>query len=369
MKRPILRIALAASMMTAPLPVVAGGIPVIDAAAIARLALEFGELTEQGASMDTQVGQLAEQIQQGSERFQQLTEQIEQLDTQIAAGFLGVSTGSLSSLLDRFLGVDLPKGDRLTDWLRRPLTDDQLSYAASDVEFLIPLVDHLWGELSGLGRTEWVEEECALLLARPRNRRPPEEAVTRIKEARGLRGKARMVATAVAAWRERRAADLDLPVRQVLSDLGVVAVAQQAPRSINDLRALRGVDGRHIRDGAGTELLAAVQTGLKMKRDKAVQPRSPELPRHLRPVVTLVTAWVAQLARDNQLDPALLATRADVEALLRRDPECRLQTGWRKEMVGKPIAQLVSGEAAVAFDTDGHLVLEARSNRPLTAKP
>jgi len=85
MKRPILRIALATSMMTAPLPVVAGGIPVIDAAAIARLALEFGELTEQGASMDTQVGQLAEQIQQGSERFQQLTEQIEQLDTQIAA--------------------------------------------------------------------------------------------------------------------------------------------------------------------------------------------------------------------------------------------------------------------------------------------
>jgi ribonuclease D len=51
-------------------------------------------------------------------------------DTQIAAGFLGVSTGSLTSLLDRFLGVSLPKGDRLTDWLRRPLTDDQLRYAA-----------------------------------------------------------------------------------------------------------------------------------------------------------------------------------------------------------------------------------------------
>ncbi len=291
------------------------------------------------------------------------------LDTQIAAGFLGISTGSLSSLLDRYLGVDLPKGDRLTDWLRRPLTDDQLRYAASDVEFLLPLVDRLWPELSELGRTSWVEEECALLLARPRNRRPPEEAVTRIKEARGLRGRSQLVATAVAAWRERRAADLDVPVRQVLSDLGVVAVAQQAPTSLKGLRALRGVDSRHLRDGAGSELLAAVQTGLRMKRDRSRQPRSPELPRHLRPVVTLVTAWVSQVARDNRLDPALLATRADVEALLRRDPECRLQTGWRKEMVGKPIAQLVSGEAAVAFDTDGHLVLEARSNRPLTAGP
>ncbi len=291
------------------------------------------------------------------------------LDTQIAAGFLGVSTGSLSSLVDRFLDVDLPKGDRLTDWLRRPLTDDQLQYAASDVEFLLPLVDRLWSELAELGRTEWVDEESMLMLSRPRNRRPPDEAVTRIKEARGLRGKARMVATAVAAWRERRAADLDVPVRQVLSDLGVVAVAQQAPGSMNELRSLRGVDGRHLRDGAGPELLAAVQTGLKMKRDKTRQPRAPELPRHLRPVVTLVTAWVSQLARDNQLDPALLATRADVEALLRQDPECRLLTGWRQDMVGKPIAELVSGRAAVAFDTDGHLVLEARSNQPLTAKP
>lgn len=291
------------------------------------------------------------------------------VDTQIAAGFLGVSTGSLTSLVDRFLDVDLPKGDRLTDWLRRPLTDDQLRYAASDVEFLLPLVDRLWSELSALGRTDWVEEECELLLARPRNRRPPEEAVTRIKEARGLRGRSHGVATAVAAWRERRAADLDVPVRQVLSDLGVVAVAQQAPQSIKELRALRGVDSRHLRDGAGTDLLEAVQVGLSVKRDRTRQPRAPELPRHLRPVVTLVTAWVAQLARDNQLDPALLATRADVEALLRRDPECRLQTGWRQEMVGKPIAQLVAGEAAVAFDTDGHLVLEARSNRPLTAKP
>ena len=291
------------------------------------------------------------------------------LDTQIAAGFLGVSTGSLSSLVDRFLGVDLPKGDRLTDWLRRPLTDDQLRYAASDVEFLLPLVDNLWAELADRSRTEWVEEECALLLARPRNRRPPDEAVTRIKEARGLRGRSQLVATAVAAWRERRAADLDVPVRQVLSDLGVVAVAQQAPSSVKELRSLRGIDNRHLRDGAGDELLAAVAAGLKMKRDRGRQPRSPELPRHLRPVVTLVTAWVSQLARDNQLDPALLATRADVEALLRKDPECRLQTGWRKEMVGKPIAQLVSGQAAVAFDTDGHLVLEARSNQPLTLKP
>lgn len=287
-------------------------------------------------------------------------------DTQIAAGFLGVSTGSLTSLVDRFLGVHLPKGDRLTDWLRRPLTDNQLQYAASDVDHLHELTRVLENELTSLGRTEWVQEECRLLLERPRSRRLPEEAILRIKEARSLRGQSFRVATAVAAWRESRAAEFNVPVRQVLSDLGVVAVAQRLPETAKELSSLRGVESRHLRNGAAGEILTAVQAGLRMTEVPEPAIRSAELARHLRPVVTLVTAWVAQLARDNQLDPALLATRADVEALLKDDPDCRLLHGWRQDMVGMPIARLVAGEAAVAFDGGGRLVLEARSGEPLS---
>ncbi|MEM9562194.1 MAG: ribonuclease D [Actinomycetota bacterium] len=287
------------------------------------------------------------------------------LDTQIAAGFLGVSTGSLASLLDRFLGISLPKGDRLTDWLRRPLTDDQLRYAASDVEHLLQLTDVLESQLADEGRTDWAAEEYELLKDRPRNRRVPEEAITRIKEARSLKGQAYQVATALGAWREERAASRNVPVRQVLSDLGIVAIAQLAPRSTDQLRGLRGVESRHLRDGADAEIVAVVEQGRAAKTTARQARRSPELPRHLRPVVTLVTTWIAQLARDHRLDPALLATRADVESLLKGEPECRLNRGWRQELVGKPIAQLVGGDAAVAFDGDGNLVLEARSHRSL----
>lgn len=286
-------------------------------------------------------------------------------DTQIAAGFLGVATGSLSSILKRYLGINLPKGDRLTDWLRRPLSAQQLSYAASDVEHLFPLTDLLVAELEKLGRLEWANEESRLLKQRPRSRRVPEEAILRIKEARSLRGQAYQVATAVAAWRERRAAEANIPVRQVLPDLGVVAVAQRSPDSAKDLKSLRGVDSRHLRDGAAAEILTAVQAGLRMEPEAAPPPRAPELSKHLRPVVTLVTAWVSQIARDNQLDPAVLATRADVEGLLKGDENCRLLDGWRQRLVGAPIAHLVAGEAAVAFDGDGRLVLERRSHQEL----
>lgn len=287
------------------------------------------------------------------------------LDTQIAAGFLGLANGSLKSLLDQFLNVTVPKGDRLTDWLQRPLTERQLSYAASDVEYLLELTDVLLGQLTEAGRVDWAMEECELLRERPRNRRVPEEAILRIKEARSLKGGAFRVATAVAAWRERRAAEADVPVRQVLSDLGVVAVAQRAPETPEQLSALRGVERRHLRNGADNEILTAVQVGLRMTSDDARPQRAPELPRHLRPVVTLVTAWISQLARDHRLDPALLATRADVEGLLKGDPDTRLRRGWRADMAGRPIDQLVEGDAAVAFDGDGRLVLEARSRQPL----
>ncbi len=286
-------------------------------------------------------------------------------DTQIAAGFLGVSTGSLTSLLDRFLSISLPKGDRLTDWLRRPLTDKQLRYAASDVEHLLALTDRLTADLEAEGRTQWAREECDLLRERPRNRRVPEDAIGRIKEARSLKGQAYQVASALAAWREHRAAARNTPIRQVLSDLGIVAIAQLAPTSADQLKGLRGVEGRHLRNGADADIIETVAQGLRADPATRSKPRAPELPRHLRPVVTLVTTWIAQLARDHRLDPALLATRSDVEALLKDEPECRLNHGWRQALVGKPVAQLVAGDAAVAFDGDGNLVLEARSHRLL----
>lgn len=286
-------------------------------------------------------------------------------DTQIAAGFLGQANGSLKSLLDRYLNVSLPKGDRLTDWLRRPLSEEQLRYAAADVDHLLELTDCLQGQLEEAGRLQWAFEESALLRERPRNRRVPEEAILRIKEARSLKGSSFRIATAVAAWRERRAAEADIPVRHVLPDLGVVAIAQRAPERADQLSALRGVEQRHLRHGADQEILTAVKVGQRMSSDQVRPQRSPELAKHLRPVVTLVTAWISQLARDHRLDPAILATRADVEALLKEDPESRLLHGWRSDLAGAPIAQLVAGDAAVAFDGDGQLVLEARSRNPL----
>ncbi len=167
-------------------------------------------------------------------------------DTQIAAGFVGMSMPSLASLYERSLGIRVGKGDRLTDWLARPLNEGQLAYAAGDVEHLLDVYDRLVADLQRRGRLEWAMAECEDARVRDRGARDPEEAWRRIKEIRQLRGPARRVAQSVAGWRERRAAEIDQPVRRVLPDLALVGVAQRQPRSTADLRKIRGLDDRHL---------------------------------------------------------------------------------------------------------------------------
>jgi ribonuclease D len=286
-------------------------------------------------------------------------------DTQLAAGFLGYSSPSLATLVEREVGVRLPKGDRLTDWLRRPLARDQLSYAASDVVHLLELHDRLCDQLAARDRLAWAEDECEELRLRTRGNVEPEDAWTRLKDARHLRGQAQSIAQAVAAWRERTAARSDQPVRFVLPDLALLSIAQRPPHDLPELRNVRGLDDRHLRGGAGREILDAVGRGLAAETTTWSQPRDAELDRNLRPAVTLVSAWVSQLARDLHLDTGLLATRADLVALLRGDPDARLTKGWRAELVGEPIRRLVHGDAALAFDGEGELVLEERTGRSI----
>lgn len=281
------------------------------------------------------------------------------VDTQIAAGFLGYTSPSLATLLDRELKVRLPKADRLTDWLRRPLGEAQLRYAAADVAHLLELHELLWERIVARGREEWVMEACEELRTEYRGPRDPDEAWRRIKEVRHLRGSALAIAQSVAAWRERRAAETDQTPRFVLSDLGVVGVASTAPRTVEELRSLRGVDSRNLR-GCAEELLEVVR---RSQQSTPVRPQSSqvaEMPAELRPAVPLVSAWVSQRARDLELETSLLATRADLEDLLRGVPDARLTKGWRAELVGEPIRRLVEGEAALAFDREVGLVLEDR---------
>jgi ribonuclease D len=289
-------------------------------------------------------------------------------DTQVAAGFLGHSSPSLTTLVEQFLGIKLPKGDRLTNWTKRPLTDAQKEYAASDVAHLLEMRAIIVAQLEEAGRLAWAQQECDLQLEKAATVSDPTTAWWRLKETRTLRGRSRCVAQTVAEWRERRAMALDIPSRFVLSDMAVLGIAHRPPASVRELRDIRGLEGRPLKPDAADELLAAVQRGRELDESALRVPQRDDLDPALRPAVALVTAWIAQQARDVRIDASLLATRADLHALLRGDTRGRLSHGWRSHLLGEPIRRLVDGEAALAFDGKGDLVVEKRSRQPITGE-
>jgi ribonuclease D len=281
-------------------------------------------------------------------------------DTQIAAGFLGLSTPSLSALHERFLGVRLPKGDRLTDWLHRPLTADQLAYAAADVERLLEIHDRLVGELGEKGRLTWVDDECEVLRARWRGPREPENAWVRLKEVRQLRG---LRWRSPRRWRHgasgRRSAEISRP-----------GSCWPTWRWSPCPRRCPNAPGTCATSAASTSALCATASATTCWRrcagDGSVASPWPgptpdvQLERRLRPAASLVSAWLAQQARDLELDMTTLATRSDIEGYLAGDDRSRLTAGWRHDAVGADIDQLVRGEASLAFGPESQLVLEPR---------
>jgi ribonuclease D len=282
-------------------------------------------------------------------------------DTQVAAGFIGMSSPSLSTLVQSELKETLTKGDRLTDWLRRPLTPNQCSYAATDVEYLLSLHDLLLKKLNAFGRIEWVKDACEELRLKPAGPSSPEDAWLKIKEVRTLKGSARGVAQSLGRWRELRAMSANIPPRRVLSDMALLGIAQAQPQSAEELFRARGVEQRQLGAEMTREVLAAVAQGVGQDV-KFPATEQDDVDKDLRPAVGLITAWVGELARTHQIDATLLGTRLDILQFLRRSPNARLAQGWRSEIVGKDIEGILAGGMGISFDGKGGLRLVPVAN-------
>jgi ribonuclease D len=278
-------------------------------------------------------------------------------DTQIAASFLGMSSIGLAPLVRKLLDVDLAKGDRLTDWLARPLPDAAKRYAEADVVHLFELHDRLGHDLEARGRMGWVRSECQALVDRALTDNDPDTAWWRVKEARRLRGRAAAVAQEVARWREQHAADSDRPLRSVLPDLALAGIAQRPPRTIEALTTVRGLRERGLPKAVRADLLAAIERGQSLDLDRVRVPEASTVPPDVRGALPLLMSWVSQRARELDLDPAVLATRGDLEDFLSGDPSSRLAGGWRAEALSADLEALLDGRASLRFRRGTGLVL------------
>lgn len=275
-------------------------------------------------------------------------------DTQIAAAFCGLGFASLAKLVGALEGERLPKGDRLTDWTRRPLDEGQIAYAASDVIYLLSMADELRRRAEEAGTLTWIEEECERVRTRPHGAPDPETAWWKIKGSRGFRGSTRGVAQEVSAWRERTAARRDIPPRFILAELALSSIVQRAPRSKQDLSRVRGLDARSLKGNAEREILAAVERGLALDKSALKTPAKGEPPlEDLGPTIALGQAFIARISEERGIEPSMLGSRADVHSLAAGRTTGKLASGWRYEIAGKPLLDLLAGRSAISGDGKG----------------
>jgi len=271
-------------------------------------------------------------------------------DTQVAAMVLGYGDSiSYEQLVQRITGDQLDKSSRFTDWSRRPLSEAQVAYAASDVTHLRDVFLALDADLQRRGRAEWVGEEMKILTSPETYRAEPENAWKRLK-TRVRKPKDLAVLIEVAAWREREAQARDIPRGRVLKDEVLAEIATQAPTSLERLAHMRSLPRGFERSRWGQEVVDAVKRGLA--RDPKTLPAiERQRPNGNGAVVELLKVLLRMTSEQNAVAAKVIATVDDLEAIAADDKaDVPALRGWRREMFGEKALLLKRGRLALAIE-------------------
>ncbi len=273
-------------------------------------------------------------------------------DVQIAAGLVGDEfPAGYAALLDRFLGQTMHKGETRTDWRKRPLTSQQMEYALDDVRYLGPLKQKLIERLTKLGRVAWMQDEMAAFqqeveAARTRDR------WRRVSGLSGLSPRSLAVAREVWRWRESEAERRDMPVRQVLRDDLLIELAKRKAADPKHVRAVRGMDRRELQN-----YIPAIAEHIRRALDVPPADLPQQLRRDIPGQVTVLGQFLStaltSLCRSIRIAPSMVGTASDVRDLIAYrlkmidGPPPVLATGWRAEVVGSLIDDLLSGKTSI----------------------
>ncbi|MGH6966708.1 MAG: ribonuclease D [Phenylobacterium sp.] len=291
-------------------------------------------------------------------------------DTQVAGMAAGFGEQiAYDALVRQMLKIELDKSSRFTDWARRPLSDNQLTYALADVTHLAALYPILRERLEKDGRIGWVTDEMANLTDPAVYDVEPENAWKRLRPRKHT-SKYMAVYKAVAAWRERTAQSRDQPRGRILKDEAIDEVATQAPTDADQLDRLRSVPKGFSGSRFGPDLLAAIREALKDPEAYApVIERNRTAPSPAAgAVVELLKVLLKARAEEAGVASKLIATVSDLE-LIANDDEADTSAlkGWRREAFGEDALKLKRGELALVLDGARVRVVEVRRAPKATA--
>ena len=272
-------------------------------------------------------------------------------DTQVAAMALGQGEQiGYSNLVDSWLGVQIDKGARFTDWSRRPLDERQVDYAIGDVTHLAAIFPKMLERLRKTGRGGWLDQEMERLADPANYENDPDLAWKRVRvNSRKADVLGRL--KAIARFRELEARGKDLPRGRIIKDETLADLAGHAPKRQADLAKVRGLSPAWAHNEIGARLMAALE-GARPLPDAEMPPRDdrkPGLGKEGSLVADLLKLLLKIRSRDIDVASKLLARSDELEALAagQRDGLAMLE-GWRFDQFGRDALDLVEGRLAFA---------------------
>ena len=277
-------------------------------------------------------------------------------DTQLVATVLGYGEQmGYGNLIQKVLGIELSKGHARTDWMQRPLSPEQLDYAADDVRYLIQAYPVLVETLNKLNRNDWLADDFNELVQTSLYEVEASQVWQRVSGKTRLKGQQLAVLQQLAAWREQQAINRDKPRKWILADDMLVSLAQHPPKDMAQLQRLRGLSENLI-NRHGNELLRLIKEAQSLPKEQWPMLKfKSRLSVEQEALADSIMALIRLRATQNQITATLLATRKDVDSILQGEQQVPLLTGWRAALAGHDVLAYL----------DGKLVLRVE-NRQLT---
>ena len=282
------------------------------------------------------------------------------MDTQVMAMVCGYGDSiSYEALVKRIAQGTIDKGSRFTDWSRRPLNNDQLTYALADVTYLRDIFEILENDLKKRGRLTWLSEEMDILTDPETYNQSLENAWKRLKY-QDKRPHIMGVVIELAKWREIQAQTRDLPRNRILKDDAIREIALQNPNKPEDFDKMRSVPTGFISSRNAAGLMEAIEAGRKLTK-KDLPPPPPVFDNRpgIGPLVDLLKVLLKYCCEENQVAPKLIANVAELERIASDDnPDVKCMEGWRKDVFGAAAMDLKNGRLALASENDRILIIK-----------
>lgn len=276
------------------------------------------------------------------EIFAQLTGDIPQplFDTQVGAALAGFGFSlSYQALLKNCLDIEVGKEHTRSDWLRRPLSDEQCHYAALDVAYLPAVYARIAERLDALDRFAWWEEEGRRTVAASREQIAPENYYLKLSGAWRLRGPQVAALRQLCHWRETEARARNVPRGRIVKDAQCIDIARLLPNSLAELAAVPELHPQQVRL-EGETILDLIAQARRMPAAECPPSLPAPLPReageHLKRLRRLVESRAAEL----DVPAEILARKRDCETLLRSGELPAALQGWRYSIIGEPLLAL-----------------------------